>query len=293
MKRVSMTASLLALTGVLSFAPLFADEPAETKTRTTNKTQKAEQDDDKGERSKQGANADQGDAAARTRRGHHAATMPACLEKLNLNEEQQTKVREIVGKYDAETEEVWNKFKHAYRDTIRTEVLLITAIEDNLTDEQQQQVRSARRMRAHEAKVSGKTKGPARAVSDTASRTEARIKAETGVATEGEGRPGAKGEKDPAGVIGATALSNITLTEEQEEIAQELHDKYYSRLRSLNRQVDALHTRLVALEADELAEIETALNKEQIEQLREIRKEAPVHKVADRDPEAKSSNDSR
>jgi len=283
MKPLTLTASLLALAGVLGIAPLFADDPAETKARTSNKSQKGEQNEDKGD-----------EPAARNKRAPHAAIMPACLEKLSLNEEQQAKIREIVSKYDAETDDVWNKFKHAYRDSIRTEVLLITAIEDNLTEDQQRQVRNARRMRAHEAKVSGKTKGTARAVSDAiTSRIEARTKSEPGAATEVEGRPGTKGEKDPAGTIEATALSNITLTEEQEEIAQELHDKYYSRLRTLNRQVDALHTRLVALEADELAEIETALNKEQIEQLREIRKEAPVHKVADRDAEAKSPNDSR
>jgi len=279
MKRLTLTASLLALAGVLTFAPLFADDPAETKSRRSDKTQRADQNDEKGDRA---------------HAGRHEHSLPACLEKLSLNEEQQSKIREIVGKYEAETEDVWHQFKHAYRDTIRTEVLLITAIEDNLTEDQQRQVRSARRMRAHEAKVSGKSKGSSRTVSDTASRTEARIKKETGTGAEGENRIGQKGGKDPAGAIEEAELANITLTQEQEEIAEELHDKYVSRLRSQSRHIDALHTRLVALEADELAEIETVLNKDQLEQLRESRKEAPARaKVAERerDAGAKSANE--
>jgi len=276
MKRLTLTASLLALAGVLTFAPLFADDPAETKSRKSDKTQRADQND-KGDRAE---------------KGQHEHPLPACLEKLSLNEEQQAKIREIVNKYEGETESVWHQFKHAYRDTIRTEVLLITAIEDNLTEDQQKQVRNARRTRAHEAQASGKIRGSSRTVSDTASRTEARIKKETGTATEGENRQ--KGEKDPAGAIEATELANITLTQEQEEIAEELHDKYVSRLRSQSRHIDALHARLVALEADELAEIETVLNKEQLEQLREGRKEAPARaKVAEREREAggKSTNE--
>ena len=53
------------------------------------------------------------------------------------------------------------------------------------------------------------------------------------------------------------------------------------RLRSLNRDIQGLHTRLVSLEADKLVEIEKVLTKDQLAQLREHRQSAPaVPKVA-------------
>jgi len=301
MKRLTLTASLLALAGVLSFAPLFADDPAETKSRKSDKSQKAGQNDDQGDK-----NDNQGekrDSTSAHGKGRHEHSLPGCgcLEKLSLNEEQQSKIRDIANRYDSEIEDVWHRFKSAYRDTIRTEVLLITAIEDNLTEDQQRQVRNARRMRAHQAKTAGKSRGKMRSVSDTSTaRTEARIKKETGVAAEGEKREGQRGgndqrgSNDPAGAITDTALNDIALTPEQEDTAQELHDKYFSRLRSLSRQIDALHSQLIALEADELAEIETVLTKDQLEQFRDARGEGPTGStVADRNAETKSSRETR
>ena len=61
-----------------------------------------------------------------------------------------------------------------------------------------------------------------------------------------------------------------------EAAADTLQGKYLDRLRSLNRDIEGLHTRLVALEADKLVEIEKILTKEQLTQLHEIRQDAPV-----------------
>ena len=54
-----------------------------------------------------------------------------------------------------------------------------------------------------------------------------------------------------------------------------VQEKYLSRLRSLNRDILGLHTRLVSLEADKLVEIEKVLTKDQLKQLREFRQTAP------------------
>ena len=162
MKRVTLTASLLALAGLLTL-PLFADDPAETQSRKTDKTQ-AQKGDRDAESDKSDKSADE--AGTRVKGAGGDFSMPACLEKITLTDEQQQKIREIVGKYESEAEEVWSNFKQAYRDTIRTEVLLINAIEDNLGEDQQKQVREQRRMRANLVKMTGKTKASTKTIAD-------------------------------------------------------------------------------------------------------------------------------
>ena len=71
--------------------------------------------------------------------------IPEFLEKLKLSQQQQDQVKEIVRDYDADIAAVWNQFSIRYRDTIRTETLLLAAIEDNLTEAQRTQVRDQRR----------------------------------------------------------------------------------------------------------------------------------------------------
>ena len=66
----------------------------------------------------------------------------------------------------------------------------------------------------------------------------------------------------------------MTLTTEQEAAADMVQEKYLSHLRSLNRDILGLHTRLVSLEADKIVEIENVLTKVQLEQLREMRQNA-------------------
>jgi hypothetical protein len=61
------------------------------------------------------------------------------------------------------------------------------------------------------------------------------------------------------------------LTPEQEDAADKIQQKYAGRLRSLNRDIQGLHTRLVSLEADKLVELEKLLTPEQLAQLREAR----------------------
>jgi len=286
MKRVSLTsaASLLALAGLLTLAPLLAEDPANSKSKKSgSEAASSRTDADKGD-NERGDNARGGKEQA-------SADMPSCLEKLKLTDEQHTKIRDIVAKYDADIESVWTKFKGRYRDTIRTEVMLITAIEDNLSPEQQAQVRMQRRKLAHEGKMahnrgdagqaqSGQ-RGETKAISDQKSDNPGRSDNPQRVGDQREGRPAPTTE--------AISLGNIELNEEQEQIAQELHDKYFGRLRSLSREIDSLHTRLVSLEADELAEIETVLTKEQLTQLREGRKECPAPSRVSGQPDSKST----
>jgi len=184
---------------------------------------------------------------ARDSSGHPAAhsRIPSSLENLKLSQAQRDQIQEIVGKCDGEHAAVWKQFSERYMETISVECTLLAAIEDNLTDAQRKQVRGHRHQTAHSEKSQGAANGQAIA------------------------RPGNAAEEE-------ITLVGITLTAEQEAAADKLQGKYLDRLRSLNRDIEGLHTRLVALEADKLVEIEKILTKEQLTQLHEIRQSAPV-----------------
>ncbi|MBS0266616.1 MAG: hypothetical protein JSS02_32090 [Planctomycetes bacterium] len=64
----------------------------------------------------------------------------------------------------------------------------------------------------------------------------------------------------------------VSLTSEQEAAADSIDEKYIGPLRSLNRDTQGLHNRLISLEADKLVEIENTLSQEQLAQLRESRR---------------------
>jgi len=227
-------ACLTALVGGLSLTQGFAKEPAEPEARPGSKIKPAS-------------------AAAPAAE----AALPACLEKLTLTQPQQTQAREIVHKYDAKLDTVWKQFGEKYLETVRTEVELLAAIEDNLTEPQRTQVRDQRRKVAHaEIALEGTNSKPNKATA----------------------RPADAAEQATAGV-------GVSLTSDQEATADMIHQKYVGRLRSLNRDIQGLHTRLVSLEADKLVELEKILTKEQLAQLREGRQSvsgAPKISAADK-----------
>jgi hypothetical protein len=182
--------------------------------------------------------------------------IPACLAKLQLSEEQEKQVKEIINDYDQDLTMVWKQFSVRYMDTIRTEALLLTAIEDKFTDAQREQVRKERRKTAHHQKSLESTAvKPNQATSKPASAVEEEI-----------------------------AIVGVALSPQQQVAADALQEKYLSQLRSLNRDIEGLHMRLVSLEADKIVEIEKVLTKDQLLQLRKIRQDYPTEsKVAVRD----------
>ena len=142
---------------------------------------------------------------------------------------------------------MWKQFSDRYLETIRTEATLLSAIEDNLTETQRQQVRDQRCRVAQHEKALAKTN--------------------------------AEGKEETAQPVSAVAeeiaIVGVPLTSDQEAAADAVQEKYLSRLRSLNRSVEGLHNRLVSLEADKLVEIEKVLTKDQMKQLCQIRQSAP------------------
>ncbi len=175
--------------------------------------------------------------------------IPACLENLKLSATQQTQAREIVNKFDASIDATWKQFGEKYMETVRTEVVLLATIEDTLTDKQRTQVREERRRVAHaEKSLEGTSTRPNKATAEPADATDQVV----------------------AGV-------GIALTDEQEAAADKIHEKYVGHLRSLNRDIQGLHNRLISLEADRMVELEKMLTKEQLAELRHDRQEMTAH----------------
>ena len=183
---------------------------------------------------------------------HETTAIPECLEKLKLSGQQETQIKGIIGSYDESLSMVWKQFGARYMQTIDLESQMLAAIEDNLTESQRQQVRSQRHKTAkHEKAVEG---------TNTKS-------------NQATGKPANTVEDELAGV-------GISLTADQEASTDKIEENYRSQLRSLNRDIEGLHVRLLSLAADKLVEIEKVLTKEQLTEMRAHRKVAPEAKLA-------------
>jgi hypothetical protein len=181
--------------------------------------------------------------------------LPACLQQLDLSDEQQVAIKGIIQEYDVDLAAVWKQFGDRYVQAVRVEALLLTAIEDNLTAPQRKQVRDQRRHVAqHEKTLAATSDKPNQATSSPISAVEEEL-----------------------------AIVGVSLTPEQEAAADKIQEKYVSRLRSLNRDIQGLHTRLISLEADKFVEIEKALTKDQLKHLSEIRQSAPAEGAVEAD----------
>lgn len=195
------------------------------------------------------------------RRGNEAndakaeVEIPECLQKLKLSDQQEAQVKTIVADYDRSIRDVWSQFSTRYVQAICMESHLLAAIEDNLTEPQRKQVREERRKTArHEKAIEGSGVRPNQAP------------VVEGEATE---KPANAGEESIASL-------GVSLTDEQEAAADKVQEAYRAQLRSLTRDIQGLHTRLVSLEADKLVAMEAVLSKEQLAQLRLNRKNAPA-----------------
>lgn len=184
-----------------------------------------------------------------------SVAIPECLEKLKLTAEQQVQVKEIVTNYDRSIGVVWTQFSDRYMQAICLETSLLAAIEDNLTESQRQQVRDQRRKTAQHEKL---------------------IAATNTKVNQAKVEPNEETTKPADSAEEAIAAAGVTLTDAQEAAADKVQEKYHSQQRSINRDIQGLHTRLVSLEADKLAEIEKVLTKDQLAQLRASRQNAPA-----------------
>lgn len=176
------------------------------------------------------------------------AQLPSCLQELKLTSDQQSQIQTILRGHEADIALVWKQFSDRYMDAIRTEAMLQCAIEDHLTDAQRTQVQNQRRRVAQrQTPLSGT---PA-------------------VVNPAKSGPQKADEEHPG-------LTGVALTPQQESATDKLEETYRPSIRSHNRDIADLHTRLLSLEADKFVEIEMVLTPDQMKQLREIRQSAPL-----------------
>lgn len=238
--------SLLTVAGVISLAPAFAKDPQAKDPQAKDLKAKNSQ-----AKVVQEANEE---SATETRHQSAEVAIPACLEKLKLSADQQGQVQEVIRNYDQSIGLVWQQFGGRYMQAVAMESLLLAAIEDGLSEPQRQQIRDQRRMTAkHEKAIAATSTKPNQA---------------TAAPDEETTKPATSAEQ-------SLAVVEVSLTDEQETAAEKIQDKYRSQLRSVNRDIQGLHTRLVALECDKLVEIEKILTPEQLALLRETRQNAP------------------
>jgi hypothetical protein len=76
------------------------------------------------------------------------SSLPPWAEKLSLSAQQTEQARSIVRDYDTKVAAVWKQFTECYQQTVKIEAVLLTAIEDNLTETQRSQARDLRRKTA-------------------------------------------------------------------------------------------------------------------------------------------------
>ena len=182
---------------------------------------------------------------------HMPAEIPECLEKLKLSGKQSEQIKGIIANYGESMNMVSRQFGSRYMQTIELESQLLAAIEDNLTEPQREKVRSHRLKTAkYEKAVQATNTAPNQAKDQPVNALDE--------AHEGGG---------------------VTLTSEQEEAADNVEAKYRSQLRSMNRDIEGMHARMLSLSASKMVAIEKVLTKEQLSELRTHRKSAPEVKL--------------
>lgn len=196
--------------------------------------------------------------------------LPSCLTKLKLTDEQKSKAKEIVQKYDEKIDKAMKHFSRKYLETVETEAALLTSVEDILSEHQRESIRKERRKTAHS--------------DDDADKGDANKSDATGTARS-DTKPQAESSQDKvtssnkspivAEKVDEITLGNgVTLTVDQEVIADRITNKHMAHLRALHRRVHMIHNRLIALETDKIVELEKLLTKEQLDQLHQDRQAA-------------------
>lgn len=169
------------------------------------------------------------------------AVIPECVAKLELTAEQQKQIKAVVSETDEELAKVWSKFSERYVQMIRAESAMLAAIEDNLTEPQLVIVRMHRQMTAHRGR-----------------------------------KMTAKAAKSATEVEKDLEDHGVTLTAAQSEASDKIQEKYHTNLHQLHHEIQGLHAQLLALESDQLVQIEKVLTKEQLAEMRKHREKGPT-----------------
>jgi hypothetical protein len=197
--------------------------------------------------------------------------LPAALENLKLSSQQRDQIQGIVREYDSDLDSAWQEFSDRYLQAVGMEASMLAAIEENFNDTQRKHIHKQRHKRA----MSGKS------ASKDDKNEKGTIKTDAGNAKKATGTAKSNEEKgDDADVVEEVVIVGVSLTPDQQAAADNVHSKYFDRLRTLDRDIEHLHSRLVALETERLVKIEKILTKDQLAQLRKHHQTSQAEKVS-------------
>jgi hypothetical protein len=201
--------------------------------------------------------------------------LPAALENLNLSSQQRDQVQGIVREYDSDLDSAWQEFSDRYLEAVGMEASMLAAIEENFNDTQRKHIHKQRHKRAMSGKSASKDDKNEKGTIKTDA---GNVKKATGTAKSNE----EKGDDDDDDdvVVEEVVIVGVSLTPDQQAAADNVHSKYFDRLRTLDRDIEHLHSRLVALETEKLVKIEKVLTKDQLAQLRKHHQTSQAEKVS-------------
>lgn len=207
-------------------------------------------------------NNDRESAHERDREGE----LPRFLSNLNLTAEQKEKLKSVCKECQGQRESAWRQFGERYREAVLIEASMLASIEDCLTEEQKKHIHHQRdRISNNDEDASNDSaKNDKDDKNDKAKRETARADQNDA----GRRNTAARGNDKNGVMVEEITIIGVNLSPDQEQAAEEVQENYVTRLRKLNREMEQLHGRLVALETDRLLQIEQILTKEQRDQLR-------------------------
>jgi Spy/CpxP family protein refolding chaperone len=233
------------------------------------------------------------------------------LEEIDLTDEQRQQIGEILNRHAQEMAQHYQLFTKQHLQAIGIEAMLYTALEEQMTDEQKEQLQQRLQRRDAEEQLNGRPAPPVHDEDPAQPRPEelrqddaekqldvrhenpqhenpeheqdARFNAEREPADEAK-QPADREEQEVAErprrlvIIGIRVAPRaedyqVGLTDEQQEHTEAVHQAYAGKLQQAWRNLSTLHNRMVQLELQKLSEIEEVLTEEQLEQLHEWRKQ--------------------
>ena len=203
--------------------------------------------------------------------------MPRFLRNLTLTQEQKDKIKNVCNECSEQRETAWREFGEKYRETIGLEAAMLAAIEENLTDVQRKHIRDQRERMANRREQREARQAARDERKNRDDKGSDRNNAKDNSDRKDSDRKDSSDKKDSDKniVVEEITVVGVTLSPEQESVAEDVRGNYFDHLHKLNGELQSLHSRLVAMETDRLLKIEEILTKEQKESLRKEH-----HKIA-------------
>jgi hypothetical protein len=240
------------------------------------------------------------------RQGRQAqAELPQFLQELDLNDEQETQIRQALQQHNQKLRRAWRQFHTTHAEAVNLEAAWTAAVRDSLSEEDQRRFdqqrmqdqetsqrsgrdANQRRDRASQRQDEADNRGNRRQNErDDASEQRAENREQRQAANQRRGQETARagdraddsGDREAVGLIIVTTSSPERFLEGTNQTAQQKQqcDKacrdYQQKLTSVWSELHQLHHELVKIEAERIQAIEEQLTEDQLAKLKEDRQQ--------------------